>query len=1265
MAINLSDSIRVGQQKPIDDKYYNGLNPYTSTTEANSLLPSAIRYKGLTVNINNVEYWYKTGIADVDLIEKTSGSTGVLDTPLTGFQATQGVVTSSDTILTGLEKIAANALDVSSTGVYSFAGVTLASSTTFNVGAAKGFIVDNTTNLSFPTVIEVNYAGATGLTDPNINTSTETYILLDSSATLILQPTYPTPQQRRQNIFLGKLGHPDKLVFLNAFSQPDVFLSPLSQLRDVWTPINLINSGVYPSPNGANLQFNTSAGTLYGLGINFSNDPLAPSTFSFTAQSPTTFRYRTQIGGTSGNITTIDPTNYDLGGVITAISGTGGNSTNQRIYALQNGQVRIQYGQQVYNSLTEAIAGIQTETFITFPNFLDNAILIGILSITKNCTDLTNTNRARILLVSKFGESVGAAGGVSTTTLQQAYNNSVQPEIVTNSTLGAVTFKRGSAADTDNVVEIQNAAGTDTVFITGSGVINATSTIINQADDLSGSKFQITGNSIFNGNITIGQTYALKFIQDTSIPTPTVGYSVLDSVNQSLQFIANSGSTNYRGFALDASASTLNSFWYYNMPNNNGTLALISDIHNPVTIGTPANGLSLATQVLSLGLSSSTTTGALSSANWTTFNGKQDSITGAATTITTSNLTISRVLVSDASGKVAVSTVTTTTLSYLDATSSIQTQLNGKQSTLTNPVTGTGTSGYISKFNGTSSIAISSIFESLTTSNVGIGNLASGTEKLQVTGDAVFQNTGAETVTIKSTSTGNAILTLLSTSTSSKSVINSSLSTGSLSLQTNTVDRLGISSSGNIYINQVDDITNRLQVTGNTKLTGSLTVTTLTSGQLPLAGTSGLLGNSVVYQSGSNIGIGTITPGTSPNNTLLGFVLGSNIQARTGVPQLALSSNIDGDWYAPTYKTSGYAAQIIIDPANMGGGANGIGFNVTASGTVGGTITWNRAMTIIASGFVGIGTASPSFNLDVTGTGRFTSKLTIASGNDWGTFYSTVSGNNYATLKKINGTDDLAYIGDSPSTIGIGSANDFAIRSTANLILYPTGNVGIGNIAPAFKLDVTGTGRFTSTLQASNIGAGIAANVSSYLNTAVNTASVGQILLPKSAVDYTGTLAGMLWNNAMEFKFYDDVLVTVNRLLKLNGNTALVNSNPLNVVTSTGTGGNLGTLKAEVAFSRFPTAVSYTILLTDVGFGWVIGVTSTAAARTITLPLANSVPAGWQTTVKDESGGALTNNITIARSNTDTIDGATSVAIALNYGSRTLYSDGVSKWFLI
>ncbi len=58
--------------------------------------------------------------------------------------------------------------------------------------------------------------------------------------------------------------------------------------------------------------------------------------------------------------------------------------------------------------------------------------------------------------------------------------------------------------------------------------------------------------------------------------------------------------------------------------------ALLATSHNPVTIGT-ANGLSLAVQVLSLALASTSTTGALSSTDWNTFNNKQNALTNPIT----------------------------------------------------------------------------------------------------------------------------------------------------------------------------------------------------------------------------------------------------------------------------------------------------------------------------------------------------------------------------------------------------------------------------------------------------------------------------------------------------------------------------------------------------------------------------------------------------------------------------------------------------------
>lgn len=56
---------------------------------------------------------------------------------------------------------------------------------------------------------------------------------------------------------------------------------------------------------------------------------------------------------------------------------------------------------------------------------------------------------------------------------------------------------------------------------------------------------------------------------------------------------------------------------------------------------------------------------------------KQPRVTGAATTITSANLTLNRALVSDANGKVSVSAASATELGYLKGvTSAIQTQLN-------------------------------------------------------------------------------------------------------------------------------------------------------------------------------------------------------------------------------------------------------------------------------------------------------------------------------------------------------------------------------------------------------------------------------------------------------------------------------------------------------------------------------------------------------------------------------------------------------------
>lgn len=83
------------------------------------------------------------------------------------------------------------------------------------------------------------------------------------------------------------------------------------------------------------------------------------------------------------------------------------------------------------------------------------------------------------------------------------------------------------------------------------------------------------------------------------------------------------------------------------------------------------------------------------------------------------------------------------------------------------------------------------------------------------------------------------------------------------------------------------------------------------------------------------------------------------------------------------------------------------------------------------------------------------------------------------------------------------------------------------------------------------------------------------------------------------------------------------------------------------------TATNYQVLGTDA----IIGVTSTAAPRTITMPLTPTTGQIW--TIKDESGGAAANNITVS-GNGRNIDGSSTFIINTNYGSIEVYFNGVN-----
>ena len=371
-----------------------------------------------------------------------------------------------------------------SSGVYEYTGMTQGTGATINVAKARGWIVKNTYEFAtLPDVINLYYPGGTNIPITNLATADATFILINSASTLVQQTSFPTPQQRRENIFLGKVVHPSRNSITSINQTVDFDVSPMAALRDLWTPLKLINQGIIVSPHSTTLEINTSAGVLWGNGVGWTTNQQNPNSVSISGTSPTTFQYRTRLGpltgGTvpTGNTTTIAPGFYDNNGVVTAVGGGSNSSTNQRVFLFPTGLVRIQLGQQVYGTLAAAVAGSQTEQFNEYSLNRENGILIGIISVNKNATNLSLAAQAVFNLVSKFGEVLGGTGGLSTTTLQQAYDNSATPEIVTSSAEGALSIKNGTgnADNVSNLFEGQNTAGSITSFIRADGLFSGSS----------------------------------------------------------------------------------------------------------------------------------------------------------------------------------------------------------------------------------------------------------------------------------------------------------------------------------------------------------------------------------------------------------------------------------------------------------------------------------------------------------------------------------------------------------------------------------------------------------------------------------------------------------------------------------------------------------------------------------------------------------------------------------------------------------------------
>ena len=156
--IELSAGIVVGSNKPVDAKF----GPYSSTSSALLDIGSTLRYQGLTIGIENagqiIEYWFRDGISDLNLIPKTTGATGMGGIGATGAT---GVGEIGATGATGVGEIGATgATGVGSVGATGSTGVIGAT----GAGATGATGVGSVGATGSTGVIGATGAGATGAT---------------------------------------------------------------------------------------------------------------------------------------------------------------------------------------------------------------------------------------------------------------------------------------------------------------------------------------------------------------------------------------------------------------------------------------------------------------------------------------------------------------------------------------------------------------------------------------------------------------------------------------------------------------------------------------------------------------------------------------------------------------------------------------------------------------------------------------------------------------------------------------------------------------------------------------------------------------------------------------------------------------------------------------------------------------------------------------------------------------------------------------------
>jgi hypothetical protein len=393
--------------------------------------------------------------------------------------------------------------------------------TKYNISAGIG-VISNFDNPETPTSQIVSFPAVTGKTPTYLTTGNITYVAIKSDGTVEESSTPFTNQQRRSLIILGAVIHSNltNINVVNNISAPSEAIG--NQLHDFIEAVGALNlTGNKYSANGANLSLDKSAGTIFKLGVNFNNDWKNPHVLGQSSGTALTFRYRVQNGTEGSDVTVLNPTVYDLGNVLTTVPNN--KFTIQTVTMFQSGLTRIQYGQNVYDTMAEAEAGLFTRNYVVEGNIAANGITRAYIIIKKECTSLQSTAEAKIIESTKFGSS--ASGGIALT-----FANIVAALGYTPSNDVDVVHKTGN----ETVAGIKTFSSAPIFSTTSSGRVHFSGTSSALADsskflwDDTSSKLEVNGNSF---NLRLKETLNNSYVD---IVNTSFGSS-------SLQFKSNYG----------------------------------------------------------------------------------------------------------------------------------------------------------------------------------------------------------------------------------------------------------------------------------------------------------------------------------------------------------------------------------------------------------------------------------------------------------------------------------------------------------------------------------------------------------------------------------------------------------------------------------------------------------------------------------------------------------------------------------------------------